>query len=50
MISKVIKAIKNQDDKILKAMMIVFCIDVLIVIPGAIFCLVSMFIFGKPIN
>lgn len=50
MINKIIKAIKNQDDKILKGMMIVFCIDCLIVFPGITYYLVCIIFFGKPLN
>jgi hypothetical protein len=50
MISKIIKAIKNQDDKILKAMMVVFCIDCLVVLPGIAYYLICVIFFGKPVN
>tara|TARA_R110002012_G_scaffold232717_1_gene405544 strand:+ start:8391 stop:8564 length:174 start_codon:yes stop_codon:yes gene_type:complete len=46
MINKIIKAIKNQDDKVLKTVMIVLFIDTLIVLPLLGYAIVGMFIYG----
>tara|TARA_R110002020_G_scaffold137792_2_gene307345 strand:- start:863 stop:1036 length:174 start_codon:yes stop_codon:yes gene_type:complete len=46
MINKIIKAIKNQNDKVLKTVMIVLFIDALIVLPLLGYAIVGMFIYG----
>lgn len=46
MINKVINAIKNQNDKVLKAVMIVLFIDALVVLPLLGYAIVGMLIYG----
>ena len=46
MINKVIKAIKNQNDKVLKVAMIVFFIDALVVLPLLGYAIIGMLIYG----
>ena len=46
MINKIIKAIKNEESKVMKAVMILFCIDALIVLPLLGYAIIGMFIYG----